>query len=454
MANEKEIWKYLKSKKITDAGCAAILGNMQAESGIIANKVENLCLQRLREHDRVYTDETYTAAVDSGAITLEEFLNPIIYRQYGYGLCQWTYPTRKKGLYNTCKQNKASIGDWKSQCQYLIKELKTLFPKLWTLLQNSKSVDEATDEFLIEFERPANAEGMKTLRRSYAQKWYDKYAETNAAENKSKSKKSSKKQEKTEEAPKVTTTTTTVSQRDKVVSIAKSLIGIKESDGSHRKIIDGYNSIKPLPGGYKMQYTDPWCATFVSYVAKEAGALDVIPANCGCPQMIEDFKKLGSWVESDSYTPKPGDIIFYDWQDNANYATTDNTGVSDHVGIVEAVSGNQFSVIEGNKNDAVERRGMAINGKFIRGYGVPKYRDVTVTTTSTSAGEYRVQAASFRLESEAQNLVDMLARVGIDSYFYKKNDWYLVQAGSFASKELADNRLAALKELGITGMIW
>lgn len=158
--------------------------------------------------------------------------------------------------------------------------------------------------------------------------------------------------------------------RNAVVKQAQAWIGLKESNGSHKQIIDLYNSYKPLARGYKVKYTDAWCATFVSAVAIKLGYTAIIPTECGCDKQIALFKKLGAWQEKDSYKPSPGDIIYYDWQDSGS---GDNVGGSDHVGIVEKVSGNTITVIEGNKSDAVGRRTLAVNGKFIRGYGVPKY---------------------------------------------------------------------------------
>lgn len=164
--------------------------------------------------------------------------------------------------------------------------------------------------------------------------------------------------------------------KNKVLEIAKSWIGKKESDGSHKAIIDAYNAHKPLPQGYKVKYTDAWCATFVSAVAIKAGCTDIIPLECSCPRQIELFKKLGAWEENDARTPEPGDIIYYDWQDKGK---GDNVGVPDHVGIVEKVSGGKITVIEGNmSNDAAGRRILEVNGKYIRGYGVPKYDTKTV----------------------------------------------------------------------------
>lgn len=158
--------------------------------------------------------------------------------------------------------------------------------------------------------------------------------------------------------------------RSSVVNQAKAWLGKKESNGSHKEIIDIYNDHKPLARGYKMKYTDSWCAAFVSAVAIKCGYTAIIPTECGCEQMIELFKGLGEWQENDAYKPSAGDVIFYDWDDSGS---GDNTGWTDHVGIVEKVSGNTITVIEGNKGDAVARRTIQVNGVTIRGYGVPKY---------------------------------------------------------------------------------
>ena len=160
-------------------------------------------------------------------------------------------------------------------------------------------------------------------------------------------------------------------QRAAIVSEAISHVGVKEGTVLHHKIIDRYNSRKPLPRGYAVKYTDAWCATFISYLAIVMGYTDIIPVECGCPQMIELAKQMGIWVEDDSYVPKPGDIVLYDWQDSGS---GDNTGTADHIGIVEKVVGNTETVIEGNYQDSVKRRELAVNGRYIRGYIVPRYK--------------------------------------------------------------------------------
>ena len=160
-------------------------------------------------------------------------------------------------------------------------------------------------------------------------------------------------------------------QRAAIVSEAIGHIGVKEGTVLHRKIIDRYNSRRPLPRGYAVKYTDAWCATFISYLAIVMGYTDIIPVECGCPQMITLAKQMGIWVEDDAYVPKPGDIVLYDWQDSGS---GDNTGTADHIGLVEKVIGSTETIIEGNYQDSVKRREIAVNGRYIRGYIVPRYK--------------------------------------------------------------------------------
>ncbi len=174
----------------------------------------------------------------------------------------------------------------------------------------------------------------------------------------------------------------------KVVEQAVAWLGRKESNGSHKPIIDVYNSHKPLARGYKVRYTDEWCATFVSAVAIKLGYTDIIPTECSCSKMIELLKKMDSWVESDSVTPKAGWLILYDWEDTG---VGENKNAPNHIGIVEKVSGNTITVIEGNYNEAVKRRTLTVNGKFIRGYGAPKY-DAEPTVVEKPEVIYQVYA--------------------------------------------------------------
>ena len=158
--------------------------------------------------------------------------------------------------------------------------------------------------------------------------------------------------------------------RQHYVNTLRGWVGLKESDGSFRHIIDIYNSLMSLPRNYRMTYKDAWCATTVSAAAIEAGLTDIVPRECSCAKMIECFKAMGRWMERDDYVPLPGDIIFYDWQDSGK---GNNVGAPDHVGVVEKVADGVIAVIEGNYHDAVGRRNIKVNARYIRGYGLPDY---------------------------------------------------------------------------------
>ena len=165
--------------------------------------------------------------------------------------------------------------------------------------------------------------------------------------------------------------------RTAVCSQAKCWLGCKEADNSHREIIDLYNRYRK-PGDYKMTYADPWCAAFVSAVGMAVSVAnrlpgkpcELIPSSAACDLMITQYKAAGRWVENDDYLPTPGDVIFYDWQDSG---AGDNTGSSDHVGIVVSVAGSTITVIEGNKSDSVSYRTVRRGEQYIRGYGIPDY---------------------------------------------------------------------------------
>ena len=177
--------------------------------------------------------------------------------------------------------------------------------------------------------------------------------------------------------------------RQAVVNLINSWVGNKESDGSFRFIIDLYNTLSPLPRGTKMQYSWAWCAATWSALAAKLKYTEVMPVEMSCFYLIEAAKKMNCWEERDDYVPTPGDAVLYDWQDSAtNYSKTDNTGLPDHVGTVTEVYPNAgyFVVTEGNYSDSVKKRTVYINGRFIRGFIIPKYDDNNVTVPAVTVG--------------------------------------------------------------------
>lgn len=176
-------------------------------------------------------------------------------------------------------------------------------------------------------------------------------------------------------------------KREVVLGIMQSWVGRKEADGSHKPIVDIYNTIKPLPRGYKVKYTDAWCATTISAAFHQAGYDDIFPHECGCEKMIAKAQKMGIWQENDAHIPSPGDGIMYDWQDDG---VGDCIGAADHVGMVEKVENGIIHVIDGNYSDSVKRHQLPVNGKNIRGFVLPKFDDAeekkpTATSPTSTA---------------------------------------------------------------------
>ncbi len=154
-----------------------------------------------------------------------------------------------------------------------------------------------------------------------------------------------------------------------LISVMRSWLGYSEANGKFKQIIDLYNSHKPLARGYAVQYSDAWCDTTVSAAAIKAGMVDLIGTECGCEEHVKIFKQKSIWIEDGTITPKPGYIILYNWDKGSQ----PNDGYSDHIGVVEKVSGGQITIIEGNRNDAVSRRTIPVGWGYIRGYAAPKY---------------------------------------------------------------------------------
>ena len=114
-----------------------------------------------------------------------------------------------------------------------------------------------------------------------------------------------------------------------------------------------------------------WCACFVSWCANECGYIDadLIPKTAGCVSGESWFRARDQWQDS-SYTPNPGDIIYFDW-DKAE--TNGQDSITDHVGIVEKVEGGYIYTVEGNSGDRVSNNAWAVGYYEIYGFGVPSY---------------------------------------------------------------------------------
>ena len=165
--NEEKVWNYLYAKIKNKYGVAGLMGNLEAESGFNPIDLEDTYEKKLG-----YTDQSYTDGVNSGKY------DNFIHDKAGYGLAQWTFWSRKKALYEYARlTKKVSIGDLEMQLEFLVTELQEEYPKVWKVLTTAKTVREASNSALLDYERPADqSTTAQNKRASYGQTFYDRYA--------------------------------------------------------------------------------------------------------------------------------------------------------------------------------------------------------------------------------------------------------------------------------------
>lgn len=368
---EKTAYSFFTAMGITPLGACGLIGNLEAESdGFYPNRLEYLCVKRLKENGKTYTDETYTASIDSGKISCEEFLHPLPGKQYGYGLAQWTTPARKSGLWNLAHQRGVSIADLDMQLDYILQELEEKFPSVLKALKAAESIQEASDIVLIKFEAPANAEQLKAPRADRGKKFYEYM--------------------KGELSMSYTPET--------VIAEARKWLGYleKKSTGTDDQLKDknwnpGSNNITWFwtwlaRNGYGNLQGGAWCDGFVDYIHCIVAGIEKAKKSLGgfsayTPTSAQQYKNAGRWISA-SGTPEPGDQIFFR-----------NSKRICHTGIVTKVTATKVYTIEGNTSSAA---GVVANGGCVReksydrnysriaGYGRPLWDKSSAGGTGTN----------------------------------------------------------------------
>lgn len=167
--NEKSIFDSLRARGFTVQGSCAVLANMHAESACRPDNLQNIGNARLK-----MTDAEYTAAVNGGTYT--KFATD----SHGYGLCQWTYHTRKAALLKLAQSRGVSIDDIGAQVDFMISEMSK--SKLLPKIKNAADIAEATRRMMLDYERPANqTEANVETRIRYARIYYAEFAPADLA---------------------------------------------------------------------------------------------------------------------------------------------------------------------------------------------------------------------------------------------------------------------------------
>lgn len=366
-SNSEKIWNFLIAKIKNPFGVAGLMGNIGAESGFMSNNLQNTYEKSLG-----YTDDEYVAAVDSGRYT------NFVHDSAGFGLVQWTYWSLKEYLLNYAKKNGKSIGDLEMQLECLCQQLQEQYKSVWNVLISATDILTASNKVLFDFERPADqGTAVQNKRASIGQECYNQFANKNYS---------------SDTASTTTTTQTTTYSAERLIAIAIVEIGYHEK-ASNSQLDDKYaNSgsanwtkyARDLAqagyyNGNKNGYA--WCDVFVDWcfyqlANKNAAKAQEIecqtgPLGAGCLYSMQYYKNAGRFYT----TPQVGDQIFFSY----------SAGEISHTGIVETVSANQITTIEGNTSDCVARRTYARNNGSIVGYGRPKYNTAGSTVQPTSS---------------------------------------------------------------------
>ena len=139
----RDIYAKLIAAGLTHEGACGLMGNMQAESTLKANIAQRGMT--------ALSDEEYTKQTDSYPVSQARF----VYDGVGYGLCQWTYWSRKNALLLFAQARSVSVGNEEMQVDFCVHELKNDYPGLWALLCSVTDIYTAASEVCTVYERPA-----------------------------------------------------------------------------------------------------------------------------------------------------------------------------------------------------------------------------------------------------------------------------------------------------------
>lgn len=161
--SNRTIYDTLRAAGLTAEGACGLMGNMQAESTMKANIAQRGMTGM--------SDEQYTAAADNGQINFTD-------DSVGYGLCQWTYHTRKRALLAFARNCGVSVGDETMQVKFCLRELQQEYPMVMLTLCTSHDLYQCTADVCTKYECPAvnNIDA----RYRFAQEFYNEFCGSGA----------------------------------------------------------------------------------------------------------------------------------------------------------------------------------------------------------------------------------------------------------------------------------
>lgn len=397
--SRKTQWDLLDRLGLSDKAKAVILGHAMAESGCETNRLQG-DFSASREKSK-----SYTAQVDAGQISREDFAKrgP---NGGGYGWLQWTFYSRKEGLYDTAKKLGVSIGSEEAAVAWLWDELNQgEYTAVLSALKSDKSLADMSEVFMTRFERPADQskDALKD-RAKLCEAAYNEFAGTEVSE-----------------AP----IAQNIAQSARYT--AKKLIGIAVSQIGYHEKASNANLDDPTANSGSGNWTKyardlaragyyngnkngyAWCDVFVDWCfwilanrdARLGQTIECQTGDCGagCLFSRQYYQQQGRLFS----TPEPGDQVFF----------TQNGEIC-HTGIVETVNGNRITTIEGNTSDQVARRSYALGNGYIKDFGRPKYEPEDGTEITATQGETSPATGDKTVDELAQEVIQGLWGNGDD----------------------------------------
>lgn len=369
----KYIYDVCRAAGMTYAGAIGMLGNLQGEtSDFDPMSVETQYLNRYG-----LTDAEYTRRADAGEKIHGDYY--FTHDSAGYGIVQWTYWSRKKGLLDFAKAAGKSVGDLDVQIAYMLKELSGYYTAAWKVLTATESIAEAVKICVTAYEKPANQADAISRRTAYANAWAKLIPDSDAAE---------------PSAPAQDDKPAGESyDRRKVIALALAEVGYLEKksadqldnqtanagSANYTKYARDLDALGDFYNGRKQGYA--WCDVFVDWLMVqcfgEEAALKLLCAKpkssgAGCTYSLNYYIAAGQYYKRTD-KPEVGDQIFFG-----------SVGNSNHTGLVYKVDDTTVYTVEGNTSDAdgVVPNGGAVCKKSyprsysgIAGYGRPAYND-------------------------------------------------------------------------------
>lgn len=145
MSYHQTIYNLLRGYGLSEAGALGMLGNWECESNCEPYRVQG-DYQPSRAISKAYVE-----AIETHRMSKEQFATD----QKGFGEAQWTYPQRKRNLWDAWQKSSLRIDSCELQVAFAMWELQNEYSGLLNYLRTAEAIYDCTNRICREYERPA-----------------------------------------------------------------------------------------------------------------------------------------------------------------------------------------------------------------------------------------------------------------------------------------------------------